>query len=98
MTKAKNVHEYIARHRAAIAANPSFSSIPLLVLTSTGQRGEAAEFSDLGAAAYLTKPLEQGEMMEAIRAATAFAESGNRGDLVTRHWLESEVDKIRREL
>ncbi|NNL13962.1 MAG: response regulator [Acidimicrobiia bacterium] len=72
---------------AAIAANPSFSSIPLLVLTSTGQRGEAAEFRDLGAAAYLTKPLEQGEMIEAIRAATAFAESSSRGDLVTRHWL-----------
>jgi CheY-like chemotaxis protein len=72
---------------AAIAANPSFSKVPLLVLTATGQRGEAAEFRDLGAAAYLTKPLEQGEMMEAIRAATAFAEAGHRGDLVTRHWL-----------
>jgi len=72
---------------AAIAANPAFSTIPLLVLTATGQRGEAAEFRDLGAAAYLTKPLEQGEMIEAIRAATTFAEAGHRGELVTRHWL-----------
>jgi len=72
---------------AAVASNPAFAKIPLLVLTSTGQRGEAAEFRDLGAAAYLTKPLEQGEMMEAIGAAVAFRDAGQRGDLVTRHWL-----------
>ncbi|MDH3538763.1 MAG: response regulator [Acidimicrobiia bacterium] len=72
---------------AAITSHPAFAKIPLLVLTSTGHRGEAAEFRDLGAAAYLTKPLEQGEMMEAIGAAAAFREAGQRGDLVTRHWL-----------
>jgi CheY-like chemotaxis protein len=72
---------------ATIASNPAFAKIPLLVLTSTGQRGEAAEFRDLGAAGYLTKPLEQGEMMEAIGAAVAFRDAGQRGDLVTRHWL-----------
>ncbi|NNC91806.1 MAG: response regulator, partial [Acidimicrobiia bacterium] len=72
---------------AAIASNPSFSKIPLLVLTSTGQRGEAAEYRDLGAAAYLTKPLEQGELMEAIAAAISFRDAGQHGDLVTRHWL-----------
>ncbi len=72
---------------AAISANPSLSGIPLLVLTSTGRRGEAAEFRDLGAAAYLTKPLEQGEILEAIRAAAALSRDSRRSELVTRHWL-----------
>ncbi len=76
-----------ARDVATITANPSFGGVPLLVLTSTGQRGEAAELRDLGAAAYLTKPLEQGEIMEAIGAAVAFQEAGHTGELVTRHWL-----------
>ncbi|MGI9648476.1 MAG: response regulator [Acidimicrobiia bacterium] len=72
---------------AAITANPDLADIPLLVLTSTGQRGEAAEYRDLGAAAYLTKPLEQGEMMEAIRAALVFRDAEEEAELVTRHWL-----------
>jgi PAS domain S-box-containing protein len=72
---------------AAITATPDLADIPLLVLTSTGQRGEAAEYRDLGAAAYLTKPLEQGEMMEAIRAALAFRDAREGAELVTRHWL-----------
>ncbi len=82
-----DAHENGAGDVAAISGNPAFSGIPLLVLTSTGQRGEAAEFRDLGASAYLTKPLEQGEMMEAIRAALAFENAGHGADLVTRHWL-----------
>ena len=76
-----------AHQVAAISGNEAFANIPLLVLTSTGQRGEAAEFRDLGASAYLTRPLEQGELLEAIQAAIAFRESGQPADLVTRHWL-----------
>ena len=82
-----DVHGDGAGDVAAITAHPNLADIPLLVLTSTGQRGEAAEYRDLGAAAYLTKPLEQGEMMEAIGAAIAFRDAGPSAELVTRHWL-----------
>ncbi|NNL70392.1 MAG: response regulator [Acidimicrobiia bacterium] len=76
-----------ARDIASLSTNPQLNGVPLLVLTAAGHRGDAAQFRALGAAAYLTKPLEQGEIMEAIRAAVAFASADGAAELVTRHWL-----------
>ena len=46
----------------AIKAEPGFASIPLVLLTSIGQRGEASAARDAGFAAYLTKPLRKSQL------------------------------------
>jgi CheY-like chemotaxis protein len=38
----------------------------IMMLTSGGQRGDAARCRDLGIGAYLTKPISQGELWEAL--------------------------------
>ena len=38
----------------------------VIMLTSAGQRGEVARCQELGVAAYLTKPVSQSELYEAI--------------------------------
>ena len=45
-----------------------FGSPPIILLTSAGERGDAARCRQLGIAACLTKPVMQSQLMEAIRA------------------------------
>ena len=71
---------------SAITADAMLGTVPLVVVTSTGQRGEAAKYRDFGAAAYLSRPLENGELLEAIRAVLSLRHAGESA-LVTRHWL-----------
>ena len=54
--------EYIKRH-------PDFRAGTVMMLSSTGQRGDSVRCRDLGIAAYLTKPVRQGELMDAILVA-----------------------------
>ena len=64
----------------------------MIMLTSGGQRGDAARCTDLGVAGYLHKPVKQSELLFAIRRilkVPAEAEAG--APLVTRHTIrESE--------
>jgi two-component system sensor histidine kinase/response regulator len=47
--------------------SPEFAAkTKVIMLTSAGQRGEAARCQELGVAAYLTKPVSQSELFEAI--------------------------------
>ncbi|NNF10535.1 MAG: PAS domain S-box protein [Acidimicrobiia bacterium] len=63
----------------------AFSDLGVIVLAALGQRGDAARLREAGAAGYITKPFEAGELLEAVRAvATGVAGSG---ELVTRHWI-----------
>ena len=70
----------------ALLAGPTFADVPLVLLTTTGERGDAAKYRKLGVAAYLTKPLDHGELLEAIRSTTAES-SRDDPSLITRHWL-----------
>jgi signal transduction histidine kinase/CheY-like chemotaxis protein len=59
-----------------------------IMLTSAGQRGDAARCRELGVAAYLIKPVAQAELLEAILAARAPREpSIAAAPLVTRHTI-----------
>ena len=49
-----------------IKADDRFASLPLLLLTSMPQHGEAARMMGLGFAAYLTKPVRQTQLLETI--------------------------------
>jgi PAS domain S-box-containing protein len=71
-----------------IKQNPDLAGATIIVLTSAGQRGDAVRCRDLGIAAYLTKPIKQSELREAILASLGGTPTGkDRTPLVTRHSL-----------
>jgi CheY-like chemotaxis protein len=71
-------------------------SCRIILLTSGGQRGDAARCRELGIAGYLTKPVRQGELQTAIARAVGH-ESGFRRDseLITRHSLQEHRAGLR---
>ncbi|NNJ48609.1 MAG: PAS domain S-box protein [Acidimicrobiia bacterium] len=70
----------------------AFAGLPVIVLSALGQRGDAARLRDIGAAGYLTKPFEAGELLEAIRAVGSGSVSP--GELVTRHWIRERRQSV----
>jgi signal transduction histidine kinase/CheY-like chemotaxis protein len=76
-----------------IKRNPDFTEALLLMLSSAGQRGDAARCRALGIAGYMTKPITQSELWEAIQLGLTPAAPGPAA-LVTRHVLRE--DSLRR--
>jgi two-component system sensor histidine kinase/response regulator len=74
---------------AAIQNRPELSGSTIMMLSSVGQRGDAARCKELGVAAYLTKPVKQSILLDAIHAALAGPAAGGGSaqprPLVTRH-------------
>jgi two-component system, sensor histidine kinase and response regulator len=81
--------EYIKR-------NPSYRAATIMMLSSAGQRGDAMRCRELGVAAYLTKPVRQAELMDAILVALGTrANSDTKPALVTRHSLRESQNRLR---
>ncbi|HEV8617105.1 MAG TPA: response regulator [Methylomirabilota bacterium] len=55
----------------AVKADPELRGIPILMLSARGQEVEVLKGLELGAAAYVTKPFGNAEILEAIRAVLA---------------------------
>ena len=71
---------------AKIQARVELGPTTIMMLSSVGQRGDAARCKELGVAAYLTKPVRQSVLLDAILAV--LTNPGRRGEpaaLVTRH-------------
>jgi signal transduction histidine kinase/CheY-like chemotaxis protein len=79
-----------------IKQNPELAGTTIIVLTSAGQRGDGARCRELGVAGYLTKPIKQSELREAILASLG-GRSGekDRIALVTRHSLRESRRRLR---
>ena len=60
---------------------------PVLLYTTVGQRGDAARCEDLGIAAYLTHPVSDSDVRDALRLVLATSAADGRRVLVTRHLL-----------
>ncbi|HDI59332.1 MAG TPA: response regulator [Desulfobacteraceae bacterium] len=77
-----------------IRENPAFDAVKILLLTSIGQRGEAALCREIGIAAYLLKPIRKAELFNAL--SLVLAEEGRDKDapaapqLVTRHFIREQ--------
>jgi len=56
-----------------------------IMLSSSGQRGDAARCKEAGFAAYLTKPVRASTLFDALAAAWAQAPEGTESGLITRH-------------
>ena len=81
--------EYIKRH-------PSFRAATIMMLSSAGQRGDALRCRELGVAAYLTKPIRQAELMDAILTALGTrARNDQKPALVTRHTLRESRNRLK---
>jgi PAS domain S-box-containing protein len=70
-----------------IRKNVGLSSAAILMLTSGPQRGDAARCRELGLAGYLTKPVGQSELLEAILRVVGSRCFTDKPSLVTRHSL-----------
>jgi two-component system, sensor histidine kinase and response regulator len=63
------------------------STSTIMMLTSGGQRGDAARCEDLGISAYLLKPVRQSELREAISRVLSAKEQTGAIPLITRYSL-----------
>jgi two-component system sensor histidine kinase/response regulator len=68
----------------------------IMMLSSGGQRGDAARCRELGIAAYLTKPVSQSELLDAIMTALGSRTLElDRQPLITRHSLRESRRSLR---
>jgi len=82
----------------AIKDDPEIKDVVVIILTSIGERGDAARLEALGCAGYLLKPVKQSQLFDAIitvlsRQKTAV--EGKSGRIVTRHTI---VEQKRRRI
>ena len=88
-TDAFTLVEQIQQHASALKA-------VIIMLTAAGQRGDAARFRKLGVAAYLTKPITESDLFDAILAALGLkVEKPQVPVLITRHSLRESQRKLR---
>jgi len=80
-----------------VKSDPRFQGAIIMMLTSGGQRGDAARCRDLGISAYLVKPIQQTELLEAILMVLGHKPEplDQRPTLVTRHSLREDRRHLR---
>jgi CheY-like chemotaxis protein len=78
-----------------IRQNPSFAGIRIVILTSGGQRGDAARCQNLGVAAYLSKPFDRLELRDVLlRVLFESPEVLGERTLVTRHTVRENSKSL----
>jgi CheY-like chemotaxis protein len=88
-TDAFTLIEQIRQHASA-------SRAVIMMLASAGQRGDAARFRELRVAAYLTKPVTESELFDAVVTALGpKVEKAQPPVLITRHSLRESQRKLR---
>jgi PAS domain S-box-containing protein len=76
--------------------DPSLTSATVMMLTSAGQRGDAARCREVGISAYLTKPVRQVELREAILKVLGMQKQrAEDSKLITRHSLRETRRQLR---
>jgi len=87
----------------AVRSHPKNDNTRILILTSVGERGDARRFKELGCAAYMTKPVRQSQLLDALAetlvdpdAEDVSERKGREKGIITRHSLgEDTVEKAR---
>ncbi len=87
-----------------IKQNPKLADMIIIMLPTVGKRGDASRCKELGISAYLTKPILQTELLDAIKTVQARSAVGNKqnskkeegqpAELVTRHSLREEKQRL----
>jgi two-component system, sensor histidine kinase and response regulator len=73
-----------------IKVNPQLATATIMMLTSGGQRGDAARCGELGISAYLLKPVRQLELRDAIAKVLRVREQPEVAPMITRSTLQAE--------
>ncbi len=76
-----------------IKKDSQLATIPIMMLTSSGQRGDVALCHELGVAAYLTKPVGDAEFLEATLRTLGLAATPRQ--VMTRHLLREARQVLR---
>jgi len=72
-----------------IFARPGIATATVMMLSSAGQRGDAARCRELGISAYLTKPIRPSELRRAIGLALQGRTEAQGARVVTRHSIRA---------
>jgi len=78
-----------------IRKHSGLSDTTIVMLTSAGQRGDAARCRELGVSAYLTKPIGEAELLDAILRVLGSSPQMKGPALVTRHSLREDKGALR---
>ncbi len=79
-----------------IKSDSKLQDIRLLMMTSLGQRGDSKRMKEIGFAAYLTKPVRQSELFEALAVLVGLKPVSSTRNLVTKYSLhEMKLEKFR---
>jgi len=82
-----------------IKKDPELNEIPVVILTSIGERGDAARLESLGCAGYLVKPVKQLQLFDTIVTILKQKKTEGKGKsmpIVTRHTIaEQKHQKVR---
>jgi len=70
-----------------VAERPAISTTTIMMLSSTGQAGDAARCESLGIAAYILKPVRQSELREAITRVLQSRDQSQSIPLITQETL-----------
>jgi signal transduction histidine kinase/CheY-like chemotaxis protein len=73
----------------AIQADDDLKTIPLVMMTSLGRRGDARHLKEIGFAAYLTKPVRQSDLFDCLVTLLAGGRPTETLPLITRHSLRA---------
>ena len=76
-----------------VQRDPDLAGPIIMMLTSDGQRGDAARCRQMGICVYLVKPIHRPDLLRAIRLAMADA-PGQQPALITRHSLRESRRKL----
>jgi len=77
-----------------VRQDPRLAGAVIMLLTSSGRRGDAARCRQLGIAAYLVKPIGSGDLMKALLTVLG-QPAGKAATLVTRHSLREASPSLR---
>ncbi|MCW9004327.1 MAG: response regulator [Gammaproteobacteria bacterium] len=69
----------------AILNDPDLKDLPLILLTSAGQRGDAQHFKNIGFTAYLTKPVNIDILLQTLEAVTGLKQQNEQHELITQY-------------
>jgi len=77
----------------AIKGDQEIKDVPVVILTSIGERGDAARLEALGCAGYLTKPIKQSQLFDTIITVLNRQKAQAKEkplSIVTRHTIEEQ--------
>ncbi|MBD3234424.1 MAG: response regulator [candidate division Zixibacteria bacterium] len=79
-----------------IRSQPQYRDIRIMVLTSAGQRGDGEQCKEIGIEAYLTKPVKQKILRNALSKAlsSGSANKSSENELITKHSLTDGMPRL----